>query len=148
MITALLARPILRFMLVGGTGAVVKLGSMYLFVDHFHWFLYLSYFLSSILAISSNFVLNTFWTFRADTRFTGTGYLSGWLRYCLVSGIAIAINEGILYVLTGRLGVWYLFSTAIGILTAFMVNYLLSRKLVWRGPLTVPSSPSAGEQAP
>jgi dolichol-phosphate mannosyltransferase len=122
---------IIRFALVGGTGAIIKLGTMYLFADVFHLNIYAAYLLSSILAITSNFVLNTLWTFRDRKFYDRLGTVLGWFRYLLVSCIAIGINEGILFVLTGLMGIWYMFSAGIGIFTAFGVNYFLSRRWVW-----------------
>lgn len=126
MIDKLLKIKILRFACVGGTGAIIKLGILYLFTDIVGFTPALSYVVSFVFAVSSNYFFNTVWTFKDKLQSKAL------LKYSLVSLMTLGINEGILYILTYRLGVWYMISGVIGILVAFIINYTLSRRIVWK----------------
>lgn len=126
MIDKLLKIKILRFACVGGTGAIIKLGILYLFTDIVGFTPALSYVVSFVFAVSSNYFFNTVWTFKDKLQSKTL------LKYSLVSLMTLGINEGILYILTYRLGVWYMISGVIGILVAFIINYTLSRRIVWK----------------
>jgi putative flippase GtrA len=126
MIQKLLQIKILRFACVGGTGAVIKLGTLYLMTDIVGLTPALSYVFSFIFAVSSNYFFNTVWTFKHKLNATAL------LRYALISFCTLIINESILYVLTYRLGVWYMISGCIGILVAFLINYFFARRFVWK----------------
>lgn len=126
LIDKLLKIKILRFACVGGTGAIIKLGILYLFTDIVGFTPALSYVVSFVFAVSSNYFFNTVWTFKDKLQSKAL------LKYSLVSLMTLGINEGILYILTYRLGVWYMISGVIGILVAFIINYTLSRRIVWK----------------
>lgn len=126
LIDKLLKIKILRFACVGGTGAIIKLGILYLFTDIIGFTPALSYVVSFVFAVSSNYFFNTIWTFKDKLQSKAL------LKYSLVSLMTLGINEGILYILTYRLGVWYMISGVIGILVAFIINYTLSRRIVWK----------------
>lgn len=129
----------LKFIMVGSSGAVIKLLSMFLLTNYGHVFYMLSYLISSILAITSNYTLNSLWTFDQFLNVSFKSHVFKYLRYVATSCIAVAINELILFILTGKLHVWYMFSAFIGIFTAFAVNYILSRRIVWKQhPLNTP----------
>jgi putative flippase GtrA len=133
--------PLLRFATVGASGAVIALVLMYLLTSMVHLHYLLSYAACFVVSVTSNYILNTRFTFRQQGSASGLG------RYALVSLFTLGINELVVFVLTSSLGLWYLLSTAISIAVSFLVNYGLSRKIVWgtkhaagnreRGPETV-----------
>lgn len=118
--------PIVKFATVGASGAILSLLTMYLFVDVAHIYYLLAYALSFILVVSSNFIWHSLWTFRQKAK------VVNWFKYACISAIALGINEGLLYLLTGKLGLHYLLSTIIGMFTAFLINWTLSRRIVWK----------------
>jgi putative flippase GtrA len=126
MLQKILKIKLLRFAFVGGTGAVIKLGILYLFTDIVGLTPALSYIVSFVFAVSSNYFFNTIWTFKHKLNVTAL------TRYALISLGTLSINEGILYVLTYRLGIWYMISGCVGILVAFMINYFFARRFVWK----------------
>ena len=115
-----------RFAIVGGTGTVVNLGIMYLMTDIVGLYYIFSYIIAFTAALFNNYLLNSRWTFKQEAR------ISGLLKYAGVSVFTLAINEGLIYLLTGKLGLWYMLSTMISILTAFLINYSISRRIVWK----------------
>ena len=116
---------ILRFAIVGGSGAVISLTVLFFLTD-FAGFHYLaSYLIAGSLAITNNYIWHSRWTFK-----TRKG-LSGYVKYTVISWFTTGLGKGfILFVLT-ELGLWYMLSALIGTIIGFIVNYTLSRSVVW-----------------
>lgn len=62
------------------------------------------------------------------------------IRYGLASALALAVDYGLLLLLSKRLGVAYLNATAIGFLTGMAVAYVLSIAVVFKGRRNVRAS--------
>lgn len=115
----------IKFGIVGGSGAVLKLVLMYLLTDILGIYYIISYLMSFSVVVAHNYVWNSRWTFKQS------GMPLGLAKYAAVSAFTVTINTGVIYLLTDALGLWYMFSTAIAILIAFSINYFLSRRWVW-----------------
>lgn len=126
MLKKLLNYNLLRFATVGASGSIIKLGILYTFTDIVGLTPALSYVISFVFAVGSNYFFNTIWTFKKQLDAIAL------LKYAIISFCTLLINEGILYVLTYRLGLWYMISGLIGILIAFLINYTFSRIFVWK----------------
>ena len=116
-----------RFGIVGGLGAIANLMVMYLTLP------YLGVDLASIAGIEAgilwNYILHESWTFKS--RFT-RGAVGGRLGYHAASrgGITTTyLTMRILYTL-GILGP--IPAQGVGIIAGFLVNYMLSSRVVWR----------------
>jgi dolichol-phosphate mannosyltransferase len=122
---------IFRFGIVGLSGIVVNLGILFLLVE----FAFMNKDLASPIAIEfsilNNFIWNDIWTFgSAEDRKVS----SRWHRlaaFNIVSVGGAAINYGIFLILTTWLGVYYLAAQLIGILIAFVWNFLINRRITW-----------------
>lgn len=116
---------ILRFAIVGGSGAVISLSVLFLLTDIAGLHYLVSYLIAGTLAITNNYIWHSRWTFK-----TNKG-LSGYAKYTIISWFTTGLGKGfILFVLT-ELGLWYMLSALIGTLIGFVVNYSLSRSVVW-----------------
>ena len=120
-------RRIMRFATVGGIGTVVKLSSLWLLVEMGGLHYLGAYPVAFVLTVTSNYLLNSLWTFR--DREHG---LNGYTKYVLLSSITLCINQGLLLLLSSQLGLWYMWSASFGILVAFSINFTVSRGWVWR----------------
>lgn len=125
-----LSSPFLRFTIVGAIGTLVNLLSLWLL----RYPLALEHEIASITAIEvsvlNNFLLNDIWTFRGRRR---GGFLRSLLGYHFTNSLGIAtqfIASSLLHRLAGLESV---ISQFIGILIGFILNYSLSRRLVWWG---------------
>ena len=132
---------ILRFMLVGGTGTIINLASLYLlntFVIHkaftANWTTavadksYLAAFIPAfLLSVVSNYLLNNLWTFRGRS----AGKVGFW-KYLLMVCTTLPIDISLVYILTEYVGLYYILSAAITILITFVIRYNISRRWVWR----------------
>ncbi len=116
----------LKFCIVGGSGALIGLGILYLLTD----IVGLHYLVSNVVAfacsVSNNYLWNSKWTFRDKE-----ASLIGYNKYVGVSLLGLGVNETILWLLTALTGMYYMISAAIAIVGAFLVNYILSKRLVW-----------------
>ena len=83
-------------------------------------------------SITSNFILNNYFTF-ASRRHPGVkSFLNQLLKFNVVSIVGIAINLAILWVLTEVPGVFYLISNLFGIAAATLWNFLVNNWWTWK----------------
>ncbi len=118
-----------KFGAVGAGGVVVNLALLYLLTDIAGLHYAASAFIAIEASIIFNFLLNDRWTF-GDRR--GTRLLSRLVKFNAVSGVGVALNMGIMALLVESGGVYYLLAEFLAILGAFVWNYTLSNRLVWR----------------
>jgi putative flippase GtrA len=122
---------ILRFAIVGFSGILVNTGFLYLFTDLGGIFYLASSALAIEISIITNFLLNDFWTFKSRSGLIR----QRWKRFASYNFLALggmAVNMVVLYLLTAGLGVFYLYANIIGILFAFLWNYLTNRNFTWK----------------
>jgi len=62
-------------------------------------------------------------------RLAGTGGTIRFIKFCLVGLSGVLVNEGLLWLLTEGLGLFYVFSAAISIETAILTNFTLNE--IW-----------------
>lgn len=126
LISLYLRSTVFKFACVGASGVVVGLGSLYWLTENVGLYYLLSYPISFVLSVTNNYIWNSLWTFRQ-----GSGML-GWMRYAAISALTLVINTALVYALTDWIGLWYMFSAMLGVLSAFLINYTMSRRFVWR----------------
>ncbi len=116
---------LIKFGIVGATGIVVNMGSLYLLTEIGK----IPYFVASLIAIElsilSNFSINLGWTWK-DRSEAGTTWAK-LLRYHIGVGItAFFGNYLILIALTEWFGVHYLISNLVGICIGTFANYVVN----------------------
>ncbi|MBN2186886.1 MAG: GtrA family protein [Dehalococcoidia bacterium] len=75
--------------------------------------------------------LNDLWTWKGVGAHGVTGRLKRLVKFHLVYGVGLAINLGLLYVITERLGVYYLLANLAAIAVATLWNFWGSAKWTW-----------------
>jgi len=132
-------RRIIRFSMVGASGAVVNLGTLFILVNYLELPVLLSGAIAIEVSIISNFFLNHTYTFRAAytspktlRRDTLKALLTKLLKYNLIyiGGAAIAFT--VFATAHQALGIHYLLADAISILVAMSWNYWMSIRIVWK----------------
>lgn len=122
---------IAKFMLVGGSGALVNLGVMKMALEYG-----VLVDISSILGIETsiiwNYILHEKFTFRYNFMGRLKGSLYRLLGYHYTSIAGSVTTYGVMRILYTLINLNPIIAQAIGILTGFMVNYKSSRRLVWR----------------
>ena len=121
-----------KFVISGGSAAVVNLGAAYVLTDWLgFWYLTASV-ISFILSLVVSFSLQKFWTFRDHV-------LDHWhkqfLLYLIMAVANLAVNTWLVFIEVEWLNLWYLtaqFITGafIGLYTFFLYRYLFNREQV------------------
>lgn len=123
---------IIKFSIVGTTGAGINTGFLWILTD----FMGLYYLLSSVfsieLSIIIQFILNDKWTFKERKTTNINQFTKRIIKSNLWRSVGLSINISILYILTEYLCIYYILSNILGILCAFLLNYVLESKLTWK----------------
>lgn len=116
-----------KFTVIGATGIFVNLSLLYILTDIAGIF----YMLSGVLAISIslviNFILNDNFSFKRKS----SSIPRRFVKYFSITSIGVIINLVTLYILTQYTGVFYVLSSFIGILVAYMWNLTINRRITW-----------------
>jgi putative flippase GtrA len=126
MINELIIWKFLKFCIVGSSGMVVDFGTTWLLKEKIKVNKYIANSTGFVLAATSNFLLNHFWTFQSENRQLSLEYLS----FLLISVIGLGINNIVVYLLTERVKMNFYVSKlcAVGVVTIwnFSMNYLIT----------------------
>jgi dolichol-phosphate mannosyltransferase len=108
----------------------VHFGALYLALKVFHVSFPEAQACGALLAMTSNFILNNFLTYR-DQRLKGFAVLRGLLLFYLVCGVGLAANVGVAFSVYAQEPIWWLAGAA-GALMGVVWNYAMSGLFVWR----------------
>lgn len=122
---SLFAKHAAKYYAVGASGILVNLGLLYYLTEYGSLWYFLSYALAISVSITSNFILNKFWTFRdsIDSQKTIVMYV----KFVSVSLVGMAIQLGSVYVLVESLTVYYMLAALISICIAGAINFIINR---------------------
>ncbi len=117
-----------KFSVVGGSGIIVNLSSLYLLVEFARLPKGLAGAIAIELSIINNFYWNNLWTWRDRRR------EPWWVRmfkFHLARGISALANLVILLILFYHFGLQYLLADVLGIIVAIIINFFFSEKWVF-----------------
>jgi dolichol-phosphate mannosyltransferase len=120
----------LLFAMVGGTGLFVHLGTLFVALRFFGLPFAGAQAAGAFVAMTSNFILNNFLTYR-DQRLKGFAILGGLLAFYLVCSVGLFANVGVAFSVYDRQPIWWLAGAA-GALMGVVWNYAMSGLFVWR----------------
>jgi dolichol-phosphate mannosyltransferase len=120
----------LLFAMVGGTGLVVHLAALFVAHEIFQAPFAEAQAAGALIAMTSNFILNNFLTYR-DQRLKGFAILRGLLLFYLVCGVGLLANVGVAFAVFDQEPIWWLAGLA-GALMGVVWNYAMSGLFVWR----------------
>lgn len=120
----------LLFALVGSIGLVVHLATLDAAFNLFDYSFAESQLIGAVAAMTSNFLLNNFLTYR-DQRLKGLAILRGLLMFYLVCSVGLFANVGVAFSVYGQRPIWWLAGAA-GALMGVVWNYAMSGLFVWR----------------
>jgi dolichol-phosphate mannosyltransferase len=120
----------LLFAMVGSIGLLVHFGALYVALEGFDVPFPEAQACGALLAMTSNFILNNFLTYR-DQRLKGFAILRGLLLFYLVCGVGLAANVGVAFSVYDQEPIWWLAGAA-GALMGVVWNYAMSGLFVWR----------------
>jgi dolichol-phosphate mannosyltransferase len=120
----------LLFAMVGGTGLVVHLLTLFICLNVLDFPFAGAQALGAFIAMTTNFVLNNFLTYR-DQRLKGFAILRGLLLFYLVCSVGLLANVGVAFSVYDQEPIWWLAGAA-GALMGVVWNYAISGLFVWR----------------
>ena len=124
---------ILRFGLVGISGIIVNMGILWWLTERAGIYYLYSSAVAIETSIITNFLLNDLWTFEGGTGHRMERRLHRFVSFQLVSMGGLVVNIAVLYIGKEIFGIYYLVANLLGILAAFVWNYLVNRNVTWRG---------------
>ncbi len=120
----------LLFALVGSVGLFVHLLTLDVAFNVFDVPFTEAHVLGAVVAMTSNFLLNNFLTYR-DQRLKGFAVLYGLLVFYLVCSVGLLANVGVAFSVYDQRPIWWLAGAA-GALMGVVWNYAMSGVFVWR----------------
>src|ERR1700730_477013 len=123
----------LRFLLcamVGSIGLFVHLAALFVALKAFGLPFPAAQACGAVSAMTSNFILNNFLTYR-DQRLKGFAILRGLLLFYLVCSVGLFANVGVAFSVSDQQPIWWLAGAA-GALMGVVWNYAMSGLFVWR----------------
>jgi len=126
MIDELLLLKFIKFCVVGFSGMMIDFSTTWLLKERVRINRYIANSTGFILAATSNYIWNRFWTFKSVNSQIATEYFS----FILISVAGLVINNLLLYFFSDKLKINFYLSKliAIGIVTLwnFIMNYLIT----------------------
>ncbi len=123
----------LRFLLfatVGSLGLFVHLAVLFVALEAFGLSFPHAQAFGALVAMTSNFILNNFLTYR-DQRLKGFAILRGLSLFYLVCSVGLFANVGVAFSVYDQQPIWWLAGAA-GALMGVVWNYAMSGLFVWR----------------
>ena len=126
MINEILLQKFIKFCVVGFSGMVIDFGTTWILKEKARVNRYVANSTGFILAATSNYILNRFWTFQSENKHIITEYFS----FILISLVGLLINNLLIFLFSDRMKFnFYLAKLiAIGVVTCwnFVMNYLIT----------------------
>ncbi len=120
----------LMFAMVGSIGLFVHFAVLYAALEAFDLSFPNAQAVAALCAMTSNFILNNFLTYR-DQRLKGFAILRGLLLFYLVCSVGLLANVGVAWSVFDQEPIWWLAGAA-GALMGVVWNYAMSGLFVWR----------------
>jgi dolichol-phosphate mannosyltransferase len=120
----------LLFAMVGLIGLIVHLTTLFIALEFFNVPFPEAQAAGALVAMTSNFILNNFLTYR-DQRLKGFAILGGLLLFYLVCSVGLFANVGVAFSVYDQEPIWWLAGAA-GALMGVVWNYAMSGLFVWR----------------
>ena len=120
----------LMFGMVGALGLIVHLVTLFIALELFRAPFPEAQASGAVVAMTSNFILNNFLTYR-DQRLKGFAILRGLLLFYLVCSVGLFANVGVAFSVYDKQPIWWLAGAA-GALMGVVWNYAMSGLFVWR----------------
>ena len=117
---------VLKFLVVGGAGAVFGMALLYALTEWagLHYLVSLS-----IVYLPMSYLVymgNCGWTFKSFRGIRGFG------KFLLAKGVTTVIGFGFVTLLTSVFGIWYMLSPIISGGSMSVVNFLISHNWIWK----------------
>ena len=127
-VTNLVFLKFIKFCAVGFSGMILDFGTTWILKEKFRINKYISNSIGFILAATTNYMLNRYWTFHSQNKQVATEFLS----FMLIAIAGLGINNLVIFLLHDKLKWNFYFAKvfAVGVVTLwnFGLNYLFTFK--------------------
>ena len=123
---SLFAKQAAKYYAVGASGVLVNLGLLFYLTEYVGLWYFLSYTLAISASITSNFILNKFWTFRDSIISQRTIVM--YVKFVSVSLMGMGIQLGSVFLLVESLSVYYMLAALVSICIAGAINFMINRR--------------------
>ena len=123
---SLFVKQTFKYYLVGASGVGVGLGLLYFLTDIIGIWYVISQGIAIGVAMTSNFILHKFWTYRKETVEGKT--IKMYVKYIIICLIGTGMQMGLTYFLVENLLVYYIHAAMLAIVIAGSFNYFANRK--------------------
>lgn len=135
-------KPFVKYAIVGLSGTLIDLVSLYLLVEFFFLPVLLAASLAFILAVINNFILNKFWTFRHPSK----NYKKLFIKFLIVSLVGLGLTLLSMYLLVYLLAIWYIAAKIITSVLVVAWNFLANRLWTFKTGAKVSGSEQTGPE--
>ncbi len=111
----------LKFAFVGLIGTILNISILYLSTEYYNLYYIYSAIIAFIIAATVNFLINKVWTF--NEKINNKIFLQ-YLKFLVVSLMALSVNILFLYILTEFVKIYYLVSEVIAIGVSLIINFI------------------------
>lgn len=118
----------IKYVISGGTAAVVNIGSLYLLTEYGHIHYLVSASIAFVFGFTVSFILQKFWTFQNKGRSNMHWQLT---LYFIVALGNLAFNTLLLYVLVEFLHIWYIAAAVFSGLFIAFVTFFIYRHFIF-----------------
>ncbi len=108
----------IKYVIVGGTGAIVDFAVLYFLTDFFQIYYLISATISFILSGTLNYYLNRKWTFRSKGKKRRQLPV-----FFIIALIGLSINNFIMYVLVEKFAFWYIYAKIVATGVVLIWNF-------------------------
>ena len=123
---SLFVKQTFKYYLVGASGVGIGLGLLYFLTDFIGLWYVISKGIAIGVAMTSNFILHKFWTYRKETVEGKT--IKMYVKYIIICLIGTGMQMGLTYFLVENLLVYYIHAAMLAIVIAGSFNYFANRK--------------------
>lgn len=120
---------VIRFLIAGGSAAVVNLGVLYVLTEELMMWYVLASVYAFIAAFFVSFMLQKYWTFKEHTHALVKRQM---LMYLGTAGVNILIGTALLYIFVEYLGLHYLFGQVISQGLIAFLSYFVYQHVIFK----------------
>lgn len=128
MIDKMVVIKFLKFCFVGLSGMVIDFGITWLLKEKIRINKYIANSTGFILAATSNYIWNRFWTFQSENDHIASEYFS----FVMISMVGLAINNLLIYFFTDKVKLNFYLSKLIAIIVVTLWNFILNFLITFR----------------
>lgn len=111
-----------RYCIVGAIGTLINLAVLFPLTEWFRLWYILSAAAAFGVAVTTNYILNKYWTF-GYTAGSSARLLSSYVKFVVVAIAGLGINLALLYIFVERFGIWYIAGQLASIAAVMLWNF-------------------------